>query len=176
MAAFSRGFSSTTLPCGRSQIFYCRHRLFSRCSTLQYAAAKSARPLKPKTSSKAAASQIQRHPTAQKQPLKRPSNAVVQAPKFRSFADTIAAKERPTLLYQAPEHGGYVIASYAAGLFCFSWAGYHVWQHYLFPPVDLPFWVPPLYGIIGFAMTCFGTWVILGPSRYARVSRGADFI
>jgi hypothetical protein len=168
MAALSRGLSSTALPGSRSQISYCRRQLFSQCSVLKYATTKPLRLSKPKAHSKATTAQVQgkhRQPTAQKQPLNRSSKAVKQTPKFRSFAESLGAKEDPTQLYQAPEHGGYVAASYTAGIFCFSWAGYHVWQHYLFPPADLPFWVPPLYGVIGFAMTCFGTWIILGPSR-----------
>ncbi|KAI9798099.1 MAG: hypothetical protein M1833_004996 [Piccolia ochrophora] len=100
--------------------------------------------------------------------LLKPTASTTRTAIYRTFADTLALRQSPTLLYQAPPHAGYIIGSYTSGLFCITYAGYNFIAHYLQPPVDLPGWVPIAFGFVCFFMTCMGTWLLLAPSRLIR--------
>ncbi|KAI9842392.1 MAG: hypothetical protein M1838_003162 [Thelocarpon superellum] len=90
------------------------------------------------------------------------------AAKYLSYADTLARRPSPTLLYRAPSHTLYKLGSYGFGGFCLSYAGYNFYAHYLYPPEGLSPWVPVAFGGVCFAMTCAGTWLLLGPARLIR--------
>ncbi|KAI9755374.1 MAG: hypothetical protein M4579_004303 [Chaenotheca gracillima] len=155
--ALVRPFFSLTSPticrlrprpfqCLRLQPKPCRS--FSICPSLRLASKKQA-PRLPSTS----------------QTAKGRSNAVLQT---QSFADTLAIRSSPTLLYQAPPYRAFILGSYAFSFFCFSYAGWNFYQHYLFPPPGLATWVPIAFGVVCIFMTGFGTWLLLGPSRIIR--------
>ncbi|KAI9849598.1 MAG: hypothetical protein M1837_002723 [Sclerophora amabilis] len=108
-----------------------------------------------------------------RRPRPPPTTAPVNAhqappPQTQTFAEVLASRSSPTLLYHAPQHTAYILGSYTFGGFCISYAGVNLYTHYLFPPEDLPVWVPIAFGGVCFFMACFGTWLILGPSRIIR--------
>ncbi|KAI9823901.1 MAG: hypothetical protein M1832_002219 [Thelocarpon impressellum] len=89
---------------------------------------------------------------------------------YRSFAEKLALKPSPTLLYQAPSHTLYVVGSYAFGLFCLSYAGFNFYAHYLHPPPGLSPWIPVAFGGVCFAMTSQEferTHLLSAPFRHA---------
>lgn len=142
--------SKASLKC-RSQLRY-----FSRSPFVQLASKKATKarpPSKP--------SVTQRPPS---NPKSLPKSASVQGPtaQYRSFADTLALRSSPTLLYQSPAQVAFTVASYAFGGFCFMWAGWNFWSTYLYAPEGLSQWVSVGMGALCFAMACFGTWIILG--------------
>jgi len=94
-----------------------------------------------------------------------PTKITNAAPTYQTFAASLAQKSQPTLLYQAPSHTGFTLASYGAALFFFSYAGISFYHNTLFPPPDLAAWVPVAFGGVCFMMACFGGWLILGPAR-----------
>ena len=89
-------------------------------------------------------------------------------PAYRSFAQTLALRPAPTLLYRAPSHTLYILGSYSFGLFCLTYAGYNFYTVYLHPPPGISAWVPLAFGGVCFGMACLGTWLLLGPSRLIR--------
>lgn len=84
------------------------------------------------------------------------------AAQYRSFADTLALRSSPTLLYQSPSTLVFTAASYAIGGFCFFWAGWNFYTTYLVPPEDLSKFLSIGIGTVCFGMACAGTWMILG--------------
>lgn len=142
--------SKTSLRC-RNQARY-----FSRSELVQLA---SRRAPKARPPSKPSATQIS--PSNPKNP---PKSAPLQGPaaQYRSFADTLALRSSPTLLYQSPAHVAFTVASYAFGGFCLVWAGWNFWTTYLYAPEGLSEWVSVGMGVLCFGMTCFGTWILLG--------------
>ena len=100
----------------------------------------------------------------------RPPNRTVPAgtlvPRtYRSFAEAMALKPSPTLLYRAPPHTAFFIGSYVFGFFCMSYAGWNFYMHYLYPPEGLATWVPVAFGGVCLFMVCVGTYLILAPTR-----------
>jgi hypothetical protein len=87
---------------------------------------------------------------------------------YQSYAATLAQKSHPTLLYQAPSHAAFILSSYSAAFFCFSYAGFSFYTNYLDAPADLAAWVPIAFGGICFMMAAFGGWLLLGPARLIR--------
>jgi hypothetical protein len=84
---------------------------------------------------------------------------------YQSFAESLAVKTHPTLLYTAPPHTLYIVASYTGAFFCFSYAAYNFNANYANAPPDLSPWVPVAFGGVCFLMACFGGWLVLGPAR-----------
>lgn len=142
--------SKTSLQC-RTQARY-----FSKSKLVQLASRKA-----PKARSPQKPSERQSPPSNPKILLK---SAPLQGPavQYRSFADNLALRSSPTLLYQSPAHVAFTVASYAFGGFCLVWAGWNFWSTYLYAPEGLSQWVSVGMGAVCFAMTCFGTWIILG--------------
>jgi hypothetical protein len=87
---------------------------------------------------------------------------------YKTFAEQLAEKTHPTLLYQAPSHLLFKISSYAGGFFCISYSTYNFWAHFLFPPEGINQYVIYAYGGIVVLMTALGTYLILGPARLVR--------
>lgn len=81
---------------------------------------------------------------------------------YRSFADTLALRPSPVLLYQSPSHAVYVTGCWLLGGFCMTWATFNFYSQYLDPIKGTPEWIPVLMGGVCVAMVCAGTWAILG--------------
>jgi hypothetical protein len=102
-------------------------------------------------------------------PVKASSHPSLSAPaQYLSFASSLALKPHPTLLYTAPSHIGYILSSYGAAIFCFSYAAYNFNAHYYNPPPGLSSWVPVAFGVVCFMVTCVGGWLVLGPTRLVK--------
>ena len=130
-------------------------RCFSKSTSVQLASKKTpkARP-QPKT------------PISQRPPSKPTTinSPPAQGPttQYRSFADILALRSSPTLLYQSPSQVGFTVACYAFGGFCLAWAGWNFYATYLYAPEGLSKGISVGIGGACIAMTCFGTWLILG--------------
>lgn len=131
-------------------------RFFSRSTLFQLASKKA-----PKARPPAKLPATQRPPSS---PTTLPKSTALQGPaaQYRSFADTLALRSSPTLLYQSPTQVAFTVASYAFGGFCLVWAGWNFWSTYLYAPEGLSQWVSVGMGGLCFAMSCFGAWIILG--------------
>lgn len=79
---------------------------------------------------------------------------------YRSFAEKLAGRQSPTLLYQASSHKGFTMGSYALGAFCWAYAGINFFNEYLHPPAGVMTWIPIMFGTLCVIMTGFGTWFI----------------
>ena len=95
-------------------------------------------------------------PAGRFQPVYKSSKA------YQSFADTLALRASPTLLYQAPSPAVYITGCFLLGGFCFTWAAINFYSHYLYPADDVPAWAPVFVGGVCVAMVAFGTWSTLG--------------
>jgi hypothetical protein len=84
---------------------------------------------------------------------------------YQSYASKLAQLSRPTLLYQAPSHTGFIISSYTAGALCITYAVVTFWGSYLYAPSGLAAWIAPAYGGVCIAMVALGGYLILGPTR-----------
>ena len=93
---------------------------------------------------------------------------------YKSYADTLALRSSPTLLYQAPSPTSYIAGCFLLGGFCFTWAAINFYSQYLYPADGTPAWVPVFVGGVCVAMTCFGTWTILGV-RHAAFSKSHPY-
>lgn len=105
--------------------------------------------------------------TAVSKPVARPASSPatsVQESKilhtYRSFAEKLAGRQSPTLLYQASSHKGFTMGSYALGAFCWAYAGINFFNEYLHPPAGVMSWIPIMFGTLCVIMTGFGTWFI----------------
>lgn len=105
--------------------------------------------------------------TAVSKPVVRPAsppatsaqeNKILQT--YRSFAERLADRQSPTLLYQASSHKGFTMGSYALGVFCWAYAGINFFNEYLHPPEGVMTWIPIMFGTLCVIMTGFGTWFI----------------
>lgn len=79
-----------------------------------------------------------------------------------SFADTLALRSSPVLLYQSPSHVVYITGCWLLGGFCMTWATFNFYSQYLDPIKGTPGWIPVLMGGVCVAMVCAGTWAIFG--------------
>ena len=87
------------------------------------------------------------------------------SPTYKSYADILALKSHPTLLYEAPSHTLFMLSSYAAGAFCLAYSGLNFYSHCLYPPEGLNIYVVYAFGGIVVFMSALGTWLFLGPAR-----------
>lgn len=79
---------------------------------------------------------------------------------YRSFAEKLADRQSPTLLYQASLQKGFTIGCYALGSFCWAYAGINFYNEYLHPRPGVMTWIPIMFGTLCVIMTGFGTWFI----------------
>ena len=86
-------------------------------------------------------------------------------PIYTTYAQALAQKPHPTLLYQAPSHTIYILASYSGAFFCFSYAAWNLNTTYFHPPEGLAPWVSNSFGGICFLMAAFGGYLLLSPAR-----------
>lgn len=87
-----------------------------------------------------------------------------QPPTYQSYAQILALKPHPTLLYQAPSHTAFILSSYVTAGFCFTYAVVAFWSNYLKAPETITYWVPIAFGVICFGMAGAGTFFLLGPA------------
>lgn len=81
---------------------------------------------------------------------------------YGSFADTLALRSSPILLYQSPSHAVYITGCWMLGGFCMTYATFNFYTQYLNPIKGTPEWIPVLMGGVCVAMACAGTWAIFG--------------
>ena len=81
------------------------------------------------------------------------------------YAQILLRNPHPTVLYTAPSHLFFSIATHFQAIFCYVYAGYNFNAMYLHPPSGVAAWVPPAFGGICVLMAGFGTWLALGPRR-----------
>lgn len=95
-----------------------------------------------------------------------PTKSPTTAPQavYQTFASRLAQKKDPTLLYLAPSHTAFVVASYIGASFCFSYAVISFWSNYLNAPPDIQAWVPIALGGVSFFMAVGGSLLLLGPA------------
>jgi hypothetical protein len=96
------------------------------------------------------------------------STNTIKATTYQSYASTLAQKGRPTLLYVAPSHTAFLISSYTAAAFCFTYAGYHSYESTYNSPPDIAPWVTVTFGLVCLGMSAMGTWLMLSPTRLIR--------
>jgi hypothetical protein len=89
-------------------------------------------------------------------------------PSYQTYASKLAEKGQPTLIYVAPSHTSFLVASYTAAAFCFAYSTYNMWTLYIYPPPGLAAWVPTAFGVVCIGMSAMGTWLMLSPSRIIR--------
>ncbi|KAI8626937.1 hypothetical protein F5Y19DRAFT_445139 [Xylariaceae sp. FL1651] len=85
-----------------------------------------------------------------------------------SYAQRLAMRRRPTILYEAASQKGFLISSYTAGLFCFSSAGINSWFNVYNLPEGISSWVPVGFGVITFVFAALGTVFALRPASIIR--------
>ncbi|KAK3943035.1 hypothetical protein QBC46DRAFT_378768 [Diplogelasinospora grovesii] len=88
-----------------------------------------------------------------------------------TFAEQLAFRGQPTLLYEAPSHFWYTFSSFAAGTFCVVYTVYQYWTVYLYPPEGLHWLVPQAFGLICMFMAGMGAYFVLGTTRIVRTLR-----
>jgi len=104
-----------------------------------------------------------RAPLPKKSPLPKPPPQT-----YTTYSMTLAQKSSPTLLYTAPSHTLFLIASYTGASFCLAYAAYNFEAQYMNPPPGLAKWIPVTFGVVCFGMATFGGWLLLGPARIIR--------
>ena len=168
MSAFSRGLffrpQCTFKPPRNLYIFYQvrnlqQPRSFSASAVLRGVKKKQQRPqpvIKPAGS-----------PTTQSPPLATVAN-VLQKPTYQSYASRLAERGQPTLIYVAPSHTAFLVSSYTAATFCFSYSAYNMWYSSIHAPSGLAPWIPVAFGVVCIGMSAMGTWLMLSPSRLIR--------
>ncbi|KAJ9154778.1 hypothetical protein NKR23_g2396 [Pleurostoma richardsiae] len=90
---------------------------------------------------------------------------------LRSYAEQLAARGAPTVLYEAPSHFWLRLSAYGAGFFCTFYAIGNYWSIFLHPPVGLPWWVPHAFAVICVTMGAMGGWFLLSALNIVRVVR-----
>lgn len=86
-------------------------------------------------------------------PSPQPSKIVFPAapqhnPSYGTFADLLATRKSPTLLFEASSRLWYTISCYTLGGFCLSYAGINFYWQYLYPPEGIWKPTPILMGVI----------------------------
>lgn len=99
------------------------------------------------------------------------TSATLTAPKlpaYEPYASTLGKKSHSTLLYTAPSHTGYRIASYGTGTLCIAWATYYVNTVVLYPNAGLHYSIPYLFGIASLISCAWGFRLYFNASRLIR--------
>ena len=81
---------------------------------------------------------------------------------YESFAESIASRSSPTLLYEAPSPVLFVATCYILGAGCLTYAGFNFYSVYLHPPDQMGFYLPVMVGGVCVFMAFAGVWVISG--------------
>ncbi|RYO81849.1 hypothetical protein DL764_009701 [Monosporascus ibericus] len=91
----------------------------------------------------------------------------LQAPQI-SYAQNLASKSTPTILYEAAPQRAFLISSYAAGLFGVMAGGINMWFNVYNVPEGTSFWVSYVFGAVGFMMAALGTRFAMMPASIVR--------
>ena len=81
---------------------------------------------------------------------------------YQSYADSLANRSSPTLLYEAPSPNLYITGCYILSSACFAYAGTNFYNTYLNPPEHLSTWIPVMVGGVCIAVGLFGVWSLFG--------------
>ncbi|RYP19919.1 hypothetical protein DL765_003067 [Monosporascus sp. GIB2] len=131
----------------------------------------TSRSLRAKPSSKAkATAAITPRPTQPKPAQPSASTALarnLQAPQI-GYAQSLASKSTPTILYEAAPRRAFLISSYAAGLFGVMAGGVNIWFNVYNVPEGTNFWVSYVFGAVGFMMAALGTRFAMMPASIVR--------
>ncbi|KAI1127516.1 hypothetical protein F5Y10DRAFT_242670 [Nemania abortiva] len=85
-----------------------------------------------------------------------------------SYAQRLAMKPQPTLLYEAASQTGFMVSSYGAAFFCLGSAGINSWFNVYNLPPGISSWVPVGFGVVSFVFAALGTVFALRPSSIIR--------
>ncbi|KAI0486655.1 hypothetical protein F4859DRAFT_510442 [Xylaria cf. heliscus] len=84
------------------------------------------------------------------------------------YAQRLAMKTKPTILYEAAPNRAFLISSYTASLFCFTSAGINSWFNVFNLPPGISSWVPVGFGVVSFLFAALGTTFSMRPSSVIR--------
>ncbi|RYP41166.1 hypothetical protein DL767_001170 [Monosporascus sp. MG133] len=131
----------------------------------------TSRSLRAKPSSKAKATASTPKPSQPKptQPSS-PGAALarnLQAPQI-GYAQNLASKSTPTILYEAAPQTAFLISSYAAGLFGVMAGGVNMWFNVYNVPEGTSYWVSYVFGAVGFMMAALGARFAMMPASIVR--------
>ncbi|KAI1743776.1 hypothetical protein F4680DRAFT_407481 [Xylaria scruposa] len=84
------------------------------------------------------------------------------------YAQRLAMKSKPTMLYEAAPQTGFLISSYGASFFCFGSAGINSWFNVFNLPPGISPWVPVGFGVISFVFAALGTVFAMRPTSIIR--------
>lgn len=161
MSAFSRGFAQ--------RLSYLRappSMAASRCFTYSNSSGLSNTNIIFRMKSTVTKPSI-RSPTKVPNTVKK-SRTPPQPIQYQTYADILAKKDTPTLLYRAPSHTLFLAASYAGATFCTLYAVFNYNANVLHPPEGLPTFVPYAFGGVCFLMAVLGGYILLSPTRIIR--------
>ena len=106
---------------------------------------------------------IPRHVNAKSKTYPRAPTAISSARStYQSYADSLAGRASPTLLYEAPSPNLYITGCYILSAACFAYAGTNFYNTYLNPPEQLGTWIPVMVGGVCIAVGLFGVWSLFG--------------
>ncbi|KAF3769622.1 hypothetical protein M406DRAFT_221286, partial [Cryphonectria parasitica EP155] len=105
-------------------------------------------------------------------PPRRPTPAVsISAPSptgSLAMANRLAARGKPTVLYQCPSHFWIHVSSLSAAVFCIAYAVFHYWNSVVHPPEGLAWYVPHLFAVICLTMVSAGFWFLYSTAFIVR--------
>ncbi|KAL8733793.1 MAG: hypothetical protein Q9181_003441 [Wetmoreana brouardii] len=84
---------------------------------------------------------------------------------YKPFAQTLAERSNPTVLYQSSSHTTYMVGCYGIGILMFGWVLHSVNQVYNYPPINLAVYLKSLFYGICFIAGGMGVLFILKPFR-----------
>ncbi|KAI0442050.1 hypothetical protein F4803DRAFT_520750 [Xylaria telfairii] len=85
-----------------------------------------------------------------------------------TYAQRLAMKAKPTMLYEAAPQTGFLISSYGASFFCFGSAAINSWFNVFNLPPGISQWVPVGFGVISFVFAALGTVFAMRPASIIR--------
>lgn len=85
-----------------------------------------------------------------------------------SVPERLAARGKPTVLYECPSHFWLHFSSFAAASFCIVYAVIHYWSFVANPPEGLAWWIPPGFALICIVMGLFGVWFLYSSAFIVR--------
>lgn len=87
---------------------------------------------------------------------------------YTPYANTLAQKSHPTLLYQAPSHLLFIVSAYTGAFTCYGLTVFLASTIIINPPPGLAEWIPYSYGSAAIMMSAAGTWLIFSTARCIR--------
>lgn len=81
-------------------------------------------------------------------------------PAYQSFAQHLASRQSPTILYQSDSHTWFIVSCYLVGGFCIAWAGINFWNQYLYPLEGTPPSLSRMMAVMCVGVLALGFWFI----------------